>query len=171
MKKDKDLLAVARILKPQGVRGELKVLPLTDLPDDLLGITEVVVNGKTFAVRSVSARGGFCYFIFDGVCDRNAAELLRDNEIFVDTAHRPKLKEGHFYISDLIGSDIVDENGRVLGVLSDVLQYGAADVYEVNADKPFSFPAIKAVITEYAPQDGKIFINSTELEKVAVYED
>jgi 16S rRNA processing protein RimM len=79
-------------------------------------------------------------------------------------------EEGEHYIVDLIGITVLDENGVKLGVLKDVLQHGAADVYVVHGLKSFMFPAVKRVITSVDIDAGILRVDSRTLEEVAVYD-
>jgi len=65
----------------------------------------------------------------------------------------------------------VDENGEKLGVLKDVLQHGAADVYVVQGKRGFMFPAVKRVITAVDLEAGEMRVDSRALSEVAVYDD
>ena len=176
--RENNFLAVATVLKPQGINGEVKVLPLLDNPEDLLNIKSFFINNSQTTVNAIRLNGGFAFLKLSTVTDRDKAEALRGKELFTKKEELPALQEGRFYISDLIGSEIFDENGKI-GSLSNILQHGSADVYEVRckiedgsrAFKSFMFPALKSVIINTDIENKKILVNGEELRKVAVYED
>lgn len=170
MKKESNLLAVAKILKPQGIRGEVKVQPLVDNADSLMAIKSYIVGDKKYTAKAIRQSGGFCYIQFDGILDRNMAKTMRGLELYVEEGSKPKLEEGRYYISDVVGMTVVAGETE-LGKIADVMQYGSADIYSVKGDKNFMFPAINAVVLDYNIADSKLIVNKDELDKVVVYED
>lgn len=169
-KKESKPLAAGRVLKPQGVKGEIKVLALADAPSVLAGVKEYVIKDKTYAVERFRSGGGFAFIKLKGVDDMNAAETLRDAELFITPENRPKLPENRYYIADLLGCSVYSD-GNKLGEVEDILQHGSADVFCVAGKKPFMFPAVDGVITEVNIEEKTIAVNAAELSKVAVYED
>jgi 16S rRNA processing protein RimM len=125
-------LLLGTIVKPQGLRGEVKLHHETDDPARFGGITEVYFRrGETYApVGVVSARvsGGDVYLTLEGVDDRDAAEALRGQAVYVDRAHARALDENEVFIADLLGVKATDTAGGDVGAVTDVLQNGAADV-------------------------------------------
>lgn len=172
MKKETRLIEIAEALKPQGIKGEIKVLPLTDDAPALSRVKKVIVEGEYYSVEKIRAADGYCYVKLSGVDDRNAAEKFRGLTFFTDTDNRPPLPKDRFYIADVIGLTVTD-GVKDFGVITDVLQYGAADVYAVKgADgNNFMFPATKNVIEEYDICEKKLLIRGDALLEVAVYED
>ena len=167
------LFNVAKVLKPQGVNGEIKVLPLLDNQKDLLKIKNIFIGANSLepvAVISARAFNEHVLLKLDGVLSRDQAESLRGKELYAKREEMPKLSEDRFYIKDLIGCDIFDEFGQI-GSLSNILQYGSADVYVVKGKTSFMFPALKTVIKETNIKSKKIVVDSTELKKVAVYDN
>ena len=141
----KEYLMIGQVIKPQGVRGEIKVLPLTDDPERFLCLA--------------------------GVEDRDAAEALRGRELFVPRAEAAPLPEGRYYIADLIGMQVVDEAGRELGRLADVMQAGGNDVYEVRGKRTFRFPALKRALRAVDVEGARMELDSAALSEIAVYDD
>lgn len=163
-------MSVATILKPQGIRGEVKVQTLVDDVDLLLTIKSFIIGQEKFTVKTARKNGEFCYILFDQVLDRNKAETLRGCELCVDDASKPKLGKGRYYISDVVGMSVVADN-EILGKIEDIMQYGSADIYSVKGQQNFMFPAINAVVLEYNIIDKQLLVDKQELLKVAVYED
>lgn len=168
-----DRLVIGKVIKPQGINGQIKVeLPQCDrrLFDSL---DEVYLDNKLYKIVQKKCLVNGIFFKLEGVDDRNQAELLRGKNIAVDRVNMPPLAEGRYYIVDLIGAKIM-AGGVVLGHLTDVLQYGAADVYVVKGEdghKDFMFPCIKSVLKSVDVDAKIICLDSEVMESIAVYED
>jgi 16S rRNA processing protein RimM len=167
---EENRLLAAKIVKPQGIKGEVKLAPLTDLPETLLRVKEFFIGGITRETERIRANGGFVYLKLKGIDDRTVAETLRDQDVYTDKKSLPPLPAGSYYIADLLGADVTDGE-NLLGKLADVLQHGGTDVYYVKGGKNFMFPAAPGVLGEIDPLKRVIFVNAKELVKVAVYED
>ncbi len=163
------MLLIGNALKPQGIRGEIKILPLLDEPADFCKIKKIIIKDTTYQVEKTRLGGEFIYVKLLGVNDRNVAETLR-GDVYVDDANRPKISKDRYYIADLLGAKIVCD-GEKLGVLREILQNGSADVYCVKGKKDFMFPFIDGVIIDVDLDAKEIYLDKENLEKVAVYED
>jgi len=163
------LLAVGKILKPQGIRGELKVKPYTDDAETFRAFSGVFIDETEYRVLSVRAGGGAVYLGLRGVPDRNAAELLRDKEIFVPREEMPAPEEGSYYIADLLGSEVISDGGELLGTLTDVRQ-AATDIYTLEKDgKEILFPVAKGVVLSVDIENKKIVVDGKRFAEVAVF--
>ena len=139
-------LTVGLVLKPQGIRGELKVKPYTDSAEDFRAFSRVFLEEREYKVLSVRTGGGAVYLGLKGVADRNAAELLRGQEITIPRDEAPEPEEGRYYIADLLGLSIVTETGKVLGTLKDVRQ-AATDIYTLyDGARDILFPVADGVV-------------------------
>lgn len=132
-------LLVGEILRPHGVRGELRMRVLTDYPERLKTLSEVFLsrkaddeNPRSYTPTSVRFHQGYALVFFKGVADRDAADRLRGMLVMVDVANAVPLEEGEFYLYQLIGLNVVTESGEVLGKIAEVLETGANDVYIVQ---------------------------------------
>jgi len=125
----KDYLAVGQVLRPQGVRGEVKVKPLTDDPRRFLVLERVyLLNGESYAplgMRCTRVHEGFAYVLFDGVADREAADAHRGALLYVDRGHAAPLSEDANSIRDLVVREVFETRGQRIGVLEEVLQHVA----------------------------------------------
>ena len=170
----KKFLLIGQAVKPQGVRGEIKVLPATDDVERFCDLENVFLDekGEIYKkVESARTREGFAYVKLEGVDDRDEAECLRGCSLYIDRAHAVPLPEGRYYISDLIGMRVQDETGAELGRLSDVMQAGGNDVYEVAGGRTFRFPALKRVLKGVDVENGVMTLDSAVLSEIAVYDD
>ena len=166
MKDDK--ITVAIVLKPQGIRGEVKVKAMTDSAEDLSAFKSVLIDGVDYSVLSVRAQGEFAYLSLKGIADRNAAELLRGKEVEVERADMPSLPDGRYYIADLIGCTVVNERGDILGTVEDVTP-AKTDIFTLKKDgKSIMFPAADGVILQVDEKSKKIIVNSKRFKEVSI---
>ncbi|MCL2527238.1 MAG: ribosome maturation factor RimM [Defluviitaleaceae bacterium] len=141
------------IVKPQGIGGELRVLPTTDDPERFGLLKEVHVRlpkGQEDVYKLTSARQhkGLVLVRLEGVNDRNAAEKLVRGVLLIPPEKALPLDEDEYFIRDLIGLCVQAEDGEVYGRIKDVFPTGANDVYVVedSEGKTFMIPAIKDVV-------------------------
>ncbi len=145
---------IGMITGPLGIRGEVKIKSYAEDPGRFKKIREIGLRagGKDagcYTIERARISGGMVVVKLAGVDDRNAAELLRDHEVFMDRSDLEELKPGEHYIRDLIGMDVVDdESGEKLGVLGDVLTDRPQDIYVVASDGggEFMLPAVPEFI-------------------------
>ncbi|MCL1791606.1 MAG: ribosome maturation factor RimM [Peptococcaceae bacterium] len=146
---DQFLVLVGRVVKPQGVGGEMKVYPLTDDVNRFTRLREVVlVQGdrrQTHRVVLARAEKNFAFLRLEGVDTRDAAERYRGFEVRVDRCDVPPLKDRWYYF-ELEGMRVY-EGDALLGVLVRVLETGANDVYLVQGEfGEICVPALKSVV-------------------------
>ena len=123
---------LAAVIGAQGLKGEVKVKLFTATPDALprYGVLHTG-DGRKFTITAFRpAKEGEAVIAFEGVRDRNAAEALKGTELFVERAALPEAGEDEFYHADLIGLEVRDSEGRVLGKVSGLHNFGASDVLE-----------------------------------------
>lgn len=170
----KKFLMIGQIIKPQGVRGEIKVLPMTDDAERYYDLEYAYLDEqgeKKVEVTGARIREGFVYLTIEGVTDRDQAERMRNLFLYIDRANAAPLPEGRYYISDLIGMKVVNEVGEELGRLVDVMQAGGNDVYEVKGARVFRFPALKRVMRSVDVEGEVMTLDSAVLPEIAVYDD
>jgi 16S rRNA processing protein RimM len=154
-----EYLQVGKIVNTHGIRGEVKVIPLTDDPRRYDELKEVFVgtdNEKDiFYIENVKYFKNTVIIKFKESIDMNYAEKLKEMFIYVDRKNAVKLPEGRYFIFDLIGMEVFELDGNRLGILKDVLQTGSNDVYVVKNDqnKEILIPALKSVIKEVSIGD------------------
>lgn len=168
-----DKIVIGKVIKPQGIKGEIKV-DITASDKQLASkLKEIYLDNDSYTVISVKNLVNGVFFKLKGVDDRNQAELLRGKQVSFKRDKMPKLEEGRYLIADVIGSEII-AGENVVGILENILQYGAADVYVVkgvNNYKDFMFPCLKKVLVKVDTDNKKIYLNNEILEQIAVYED
>ncbi len=172
-----EYLVIGEILKPQGVKGEVKVRPITSDPARFDGLTRVFFRDESGAyapqkIRVSRVDSDAVYLTVRGCADRTAAEGLRGRLIYVDRASAAKLPEGAEFICDLIGCVATDDSGRLIGTLTDVLQPGAGDVYVFRGPMgEVLVPALKSVFLEVDVRAKKMLLSAARLGEVAVFDE
>ena len=167
-----DKIIIGEISKAQGVRGEVKVNPLTDDLERFYDLEEVIVSGNKLVVEYAKVLCNGVFVKLKGIDDRNHAELLVGKRIEVERKNAVKLKEGEYFIVDVIGSRVTLD-GEELGQLVDIMQYGSADVYVVKlpSGKSVMFPLLKDAINSINTDTKIIDLKRSRFEEIAVYED
>ncbi len=164
-------IEVGRVIKAQGIKGEVKVACYLDSPEMLAKLKKLYVGTKAYSVKSSRAAEKFCYFLFEGINDRDAAENLRDWEVYADKED-VKLPDGSFFIDDIIGSKVTLDDGSFIGTVKEVLQYGAADVYVTEKDgREISFPYVADLVISIDASVKEIVLDSRRFSQVAVYDE
>ena len=138
------MIEIGKIVKPQGIKGELKVVLDCDF-SRLSALNQVLISGKSFKVLEHSLRDAL-YLKLEGVSTRNEAELFRGESVFVSEQSFKPLKDEEFYFKDLIGLKVVDENGEFIGEIVDIEQFGAADIITIKERNIlFSVPFLNSI--------------------------
>ncbi|WP_034452104.1 ribosome maturation factor RimM [Butyrivibrio sp. AE2032] len=158
---------VGVIASTHGLQGEVNVFPTTEDPDRFKKLKKVTLHtqrGEELELDIVSARffKKFVIVKFKQFNDINEVEKFRGCELTIDRKDAIKLEPGEFYCADLIGLTIVDEEGTELGILTEILQTGANDVYEMtrkDSDEKVYIPAIKDCVKNIDVEERKIVIH------------
>ena len=171
-----DYLLLGEIVRPQGIRGEVKVRHYTDDPERFDDLETVFVKrGESYekkAVTGARVQGDDVFLRLEGVEDRNEAEKLRSLQLWVDRENAVELGQDEVFIADILGARAFDTQGNALGVLRDVLTPGGVDVFVLQTPQgTLMFPALKEVLLEINPDEGRLVIDENRLQEVALYED
>lgn len=123
---------VGRIVGVFGIRGALKVEPLTDFLERFEPKRRVWIAGQPYTILSVHVHNGQVRISVEGVDSPEAAEALRGSLVTVPEEERPQLEEGEYRVGDLIGMDVVTDTGYDVGTLDAVLPYPAQDILKIG---------------------------------------
>ena len=159
-----ELIIIGKIIGAHGVRGELKVYPLTDDPRRFLKLKECFTCGQNFekpeASVCASARldRGNVLVRLEGVLDRDKAELLRGRFIAVTRDNAVKLKKDNYFITDLKGLKVIDDDRGEVGTVIDCFETGPQFTLEIKRDKKknLMIPFVKAYCYEVSIENGYI---------------
>ena len=163
-----DLLQVGIITSTHGVRGEVKVYPTTDDPRRFRRLKEVVLDtGReklNLEIEGVKFFKQFVILKFKGLDNINDIEKYRRKSLYVTRKNAVRLQRDEYFIADLIGLKVQDEDGTELGTVKDVIETGANDVYEVEmADgRSLLLPAIKQCILNVDVENGMMQVHVLE---------
>ena len=164
-----DKLVIAEVLKPQGIRGELKIKTFTDFPEDVKAFKMVYIDDIAYKILSFRVgTDGAAYIGLRGIPDRNAAELFRGKLLKGDRDDAPALNAGQYYIVDIIGLSCETEDGEVLGIVKDISNF-SSDIYTIEkAGKKILFPVVKGVIKKVDLTAKKIIVDKKIFDEIAV---
>ncbi|MCT4544201.1 MAG: ribosome maturation factor RimM [Vallitalea sp.] len=147
-----DYFNIGKIVNTHGIRGEVKVIPLTDEPSrfELLEYVYIDTNKKIdkYTIKNIKYFKNMIIIKFEEIEDMNHAEALKQSIIKIPRELALPLQEDEYYIQDLIGIKVSTEDGKYLGILEDVIITGSNDVYLVKDDnnKEVLIPALKECI-------------------------
>lgn len=148
-----DFFRVGVIANTHGVKGEVKIFPTTDEPERFKKIKKVILDAKRekidLEIQSVRFFKNLVIVKFKGIDDINDIEKYKGCDLLVTRENATPLNEGEYYIADLIDMTVIDDSGNELGVLFDVMQTGANDVFVVrlnNSEKELLLPNIPSCV-------------------------
>ena len=147
------LILIGRIRSPAGLRGELHVELLSDVPGRFAAGQEVLIRGAPYSIQRARSATKGLLVKFRDIDSQQAAEELRNEPVFIGKEHAVPLPSDTYYHYQLLDMRVVTTDGGELGLITDILQTGANDVYVVKgAEKETLVPAltdvVKAVDTE-----------------------
>ena len=160
-----ELLKVGIITTTHGIRGEVKVFPTTDDPERFLDLEYVFLDTgrekKKLTIQSVKFFKQFVILKFKGINNINDIEKYKRCSLFVDRENAVELEEDEYFIADMIGMNVLTEDGEIFGTLKDVIETGANDVYVINSKKhgEVLIPAIKECILDVNVKEGKMLVH------------
>ena len=149
-------IKIAKIVNVTGIKGEVKLYNYSDYKERFEELTELIISGGrdgdiTLKIEKVRYQGEMVIIKFEGVNDRNQAEKLRDRDVCITEDDLRELPEDTYYLRDLIGMKVVDDGAYgEIGILKDVIQNSAQDIYVVSASggREVLIPAVKDFIRE-----------------------
>lgn len=160
-----DRLRVGVITSPHGIKGEVNVFPTTDDAHRFDFLKKAYIDlgkeQKLCEIEDVKYFKNMVILKFKGIDDRNIVEGYRSKDLYIDREDAVPLEEGEYFICDIIGFEVVTDEGERLGVLKDVLTTAANDVYVVDLGegKEVLIPSIKQCILN----------TDTEAERITVH--
>lgn len=143
-------IVVGKIGAPHGVRGEVRVQPLTDFPGRFNGLKSAFLDEKTeLEIERVKYNNQLIILKFKNFDDRNDIEPLKGKLLKVNRKDISPLAPGEYYHFDIVGLEVYNENEEHLGKIVEILKTGSNDVYVVNnAEQQLLIPALKKVVTK-----------------------
>lgn len=164
----KEYIKVGTITQPFGIKGETKVYPYVDDPAYFKKLKKVFFEKEgsyeEFGIESVRMALPLVIIKFKGIEAPEEIRKYRQTDLYVLRKDAPALEEGEHYYADLLGMEVTDDTGVYRGKLTDIIETGANDVYEITADdgKSFLLPAIKQCILDIDVEAGTMKIHILE---------
>ena len=158
-------LEIGQIINTFGIKGEVKVFPLTDDIKRFDDLETVYVKTKKesqlYNIESIKYHKNFVLIKFKEINTVEQAETLRNSYLEVDRAQAIPLNEGEYFIADLIGLEVYSDEGKLIGKVDDIYNTGANDIYVVKDDlgKQTLLPGIKDVIKSVDLEKGQIIVH------------
>ena len=135
-------IEAGEIVNTHGVRGEVKMLPWLDSPEDMRGFTRCRIGGKDYAITACRVQNTCDLLKLEGVDTMEAAQALRGKTV---TLYREDMDEDVIFAGDLIGMEVFSQAERI-GELTQVLDYPGNQVYVVKGEREYLVPAVKEFI-------------------------
>ena len=155
-----NLIEIGKIVNTHGIRGEVKVQPWCDDPYIFDELEYLIIDGREYEIIKNRLHKNCQIIQLDGITSMNDAELMRNKIVKVER-DALELPEGRYFVTDIEGLTVREENGRVLGVVDEVLKTGSNDVYSLKDTfnhKPILIPVIDGVIIETNIDEGYITV-------------
>ncbi|MDY0234449.1 MAG: ribosome maturation factor RimM [Gudongella sp.] len=161
-----DYTIIGKIINTHGIKGDLKVYPLTNSLDRFFDLEKVYIGDskEEVFIKEVKVHKGLALLKFKNLENINDVLAYKEQFVYVDDANKVKLQENQYFISDLIGCKVILEDETAIGSLIDVLQGGANDVYVVLSPdkKEFLIPAVGEFIKSVDIENSLIVIDPIE---------
>ncbi len=159
---DRSLLAVGRVARAHGIRGEVSIQPLSEVTERFEpGSVLHGEDGRSFTVQTARPHHHRLLVKFEEIPDRTAAENLRGTLLLVPRASTPPINEpDRFWVHEVVGLEVVTEEGRSVGRIREVLANPANDLW-VTEDGTL-IPAVREVVTRVDRDGGRVVIRDLE---------
>jgi len=163
-------VAVGKIINTHGIRGGLKVEPLSDIPERFKLLRRVFLEKdgqeEVYHVREGFLKGRFWVLYLEEVSEVDRARRLVNSLITIPLSERPELPADNYYLDEIIGLDVVTKDGAFLGKVGEILQTGSNDVYVVQMpdrqSEDILIPALKSVVKKIDREAGCMVVDLPE---------
>lgn len=157
-------IKIGKIVNTVGLKGEVKVYNYSDSIEIYETIESIYVEDRLTVIENVRAQKNMVILKLEGADNRNAAEALRGKELYITEDDLPELPEGQYYVRDLIGMSVTEEDGNLLGHVTDVLQNTAQDIFEVESEngKKLLIPKVDQFVLDIDAEKREITVRLIE---------
>ena len=157
-------IVIGRVGAAHGIRGELRIIPLTDFPERFAALREVMVGDELLHIESVKPQGKNFLMRFREYTVREDAQKLTGRLLTVARAEAAPLDEGEYYVFDIVGLTVYDEENNELGTVENVLRTGSNDVYAVRSEdgREILIPALRKVVRTIDVPNGRMTVRLSE---------
>ena len=157
-------IVIGRVGAAHGIHGDLRVIPLTDFPERFTALREVMVGDELLHVAHVKPQGKNFLMRFREYTVREEAQRLTGRLLTVAREKAAPLDEGEYYVFDIVGLTVYDEEDNELGSVENVLRTGSNDVYAVRSEdgRELLIPALRAVVQSIDVPSGRMTVRLPE---------
>ena len=157
-------IIIGRVGAAHGIHGDLRVIPLTDFPERFTALREVMVGDELLHIESVKPQGKNFLMRFREYTVREDAQKLTGRLLTVARAEAAPLDEGEYYVFDIVGLTVYDEEDNELGTVENVLRTGSNDVYAVRSEdgREILIPALRKVVRAIDVAGGRMTVRLPE---------
>lgn len=165
----KKLLEIGEIVKPQGIKGEVKLVPYMENLNAYKTLKRVIIDGQQKEIVGARHDGSGVFLLLKDVADRNEAEKYRRKIVSIPIEEAEPFREAYFIV-ELEGLKVF-VGDRFVGILDQVLKTGSVDVFSVKGDAPFMTPYLKRLVSLIDLEKGIIVFDPIVFEEVVCYEN
>lgn len=165
------MLNIGVVVKPQGIKGELKVVPYTDDLTRFKKLKEVIIDGAVYRVLGAKIASDAVFLALENINDRNTAETFRGKLLFVNRKDAIVPKKDSYFIVDIVGCEIITESGEKIGTVTEVTS-AKTDIFTIDCNgKTARFPFLKDMLINVDTENKNITVKEKRLKEILCYED
>ena len=168
----KEMITLGQIVRPHGVRGEVKVL--SDFDETMLNpkLKFVFVDDKKYPVKGLKFLNDSIVLKLDGIENMDQAETFRNKDVFISHDDLVELDDDEYYVEDLVGCSVCFEDGTNLGKLVDIQNYGASDILVLkNGTEETLCTLVEGLILDVMYDKMVIVVDQKKFLEVTTYAD
>ena len=167
-----DTFKIGLITKPHGIRGEMRVTPLTDNPERFKRLKTVIIDGKVYGVSGVKVAADAVYLSLSGISDRDSAETFRGKFLLVERKDADALPMNSYFIADIIGCAVVTESGEKLCTVTEVIS-AKTDIFTAVTEngKTVRFPFLRDSLVRVDVAAKTICVKEKRFREISLYEN
>jgi len=163
VKADMEKIKIGKVVNVVGLKGEIKVYNYSDSEQIYEAVSSVYIGNDLREVRGIRSRGNTVMLRLEGICDRDEAEKVRGQYVYISEEELPQLPEGQYYVRDIVGMAVKEED-VLLGTVTDVIQNTAQDILEVEktGGGKLLIPKVDSFVQEIDAQNREIHVSLIE---------
>lgn len=154
-------IEAGKIANTHGVKGEVKIQVWLDSPQFLKTFKKIYIDGNAVKVISSRVHKDFLIAFLEGVNDVNEAMCLKNKTVYIDRKDA-KLPRGAYFLQDIIGATVIDQNGNEVGKLADIMETPASQIYVVKGESEHLIPAVSEFVLKVDADKREIHVNLIE---------
>ncbi len=157
-------ILIGKIVNAVGLKGEVKVYCYTDRKERFQELGDIWVEDSLRHIQKVRYQGNVAILKLEGVDDRNAAEAQKNKGVFMEESQLAELPEDTYYVRDLVGIHVLQEDGSLLGELTDVIQNSGQDLYQIKLEtgKNILLPAVREFVLKIEMDERQMTVSLPE---------